>query len=166
MLTSSIISLIIAQSPGHHNLFLFLIGVFTIYLIIAGNNALKLKLTYQDEISWQIRSVPILMMIVSIAMVIIGFYSLIKLEPQNWLYLIFGGFGFLLTWKDFVTFRIFKEQKNAWLKNHLGRMTGALIASITAFIVAGLNIGNILAWITPSVIGTIYIIYWSRILRD
>ncbi|MBP2833750.1 hypothetical protein J8281_16260 [Aquimarina sp. U1-2] len=37
-----------------------------------------------------------------------------------------------------------------------------MIASITAFIVAGLNFDNLFAWMFPSIIGTVYIIFWSR----
>ena len=41
-------------------------------------------------------------------------------------------------------------------------MIGALIASITAFIVAGIGLGNIITWMAPSILGTIYIMYWNR----
>ena len=41
-------------------------------------------------------------------------------------------------------------------------MTGALIASITAFLVAGLTIGTTLIWMTPTIVGTLYIIYWNK----
>ena len=43
MLVSSLLSLIVAQMPHHKNLFLFLIGIFTIYMILAGNAALSFK---------------------------------------------------------------------------------------------------------------------------
>jgi len=39
-------------------------------------------------------------------------------------------------------------------------MIAGLIASITAFIVAGLKLWTLAAWVLPSVVGTIYIIYW------
>jgi hypothetical protein len=78
------------------------------------------------------------------------------------LYIFFGGFGVFLTLKDFQTFKRFTKKKNAGLMNHIGRMVGALIASITAFLVAGLHIGTIVVWITPTLIGTAYIIYASK----
>ena len=37
------------------------------------------------------------------------------------------------------------------LKSHLGRLIGALIASTTAFMIAGLNIGTLFIWILPSI---------------
>ena len=44
-------------------------------------------------------------------------------------------------------------------------MIGALIASITAFIIAGLGIGNLIAWILPTILGTFYIVYWKRKMK-
>jgi hypothetical protein len=41
-------------------------------------------------------------------------------------------------------------------------MIGAFIASVTAFLVAGLHIGTTLVWIMPTILGTVYIIYWNR----
>src|ERR1700741_2129010 len=43
MIISALLSLVIARMPHHENLFLFLIGIFTIYLVLAGNRALTLK---------------------------------------------------------------------------------------------------------------------------
>ena len=43
MIISSMISLVVARMPNHENLFLFLIGIFTIYMILAGNRALTLR---------------------------------------------------------------------------------------------------------------------------
>ena len=40
MIISSLISLFVARMPNHENLFLFLIGIFTIYLILAGNRVI------------------------------------------------------------------------------------------------------------------------------
>ena len=57
------------------------------------------------------------------------------------------------------------ETNSIWLKSHLGRMLGALIASITAFMVVGLHLTSIFAWITPSIIGTCWIIYNNRRLE-
>jgi hypothetical protein len=44
-------------------------------------------------------------------------------------------------------------------------MIGALIASVTAFLVVGLNIASILIWITPILLGTMYIVYWNKKTR-
>ncbi|SFC24798.1 hypothetical protein SAMN05421780_10411 [Flexibacter flexilis DSM 6793] len=160
MLISALISLVVARMPNHENLFLFLIGVFTIYMILAGNRALTLKNKTQADLTDKLVSGS--MLITSIGMLAIGIFGMIQKIDNSILYVFFGGFGAFMSLKDFQTFRTFTTQKNAWLISHLGRMIGALIASVTAFLVAGLNIGSILVWILPTIIGTAYIIYWSR----
>lgn len=160
MLTSALISLVVARMPNHENLFLFLIGVFTIYMILAGNRALTLKNKTQADFIDKLVSAT--MLVTSIIMLAIGILGILQKIDNSVLYVFFGGFGAFMSLKDFQTFRTFTTQKNAWLISHLGRMIGALIASVTAFFVAGLNIGSVLVWILPTIIGTAYIIYWSR----
>lgn len=160
MILSSLISLFVSRMPNHENLFLFLIGIFTIYLILAGNRALSLKgKTKADLVD---KLVSGIMLLVSIGMLIMGIIGIIQKVENSILYLFFGGFGAFMTIRDFQTFKVFTEKKNIWLINHLGRMIGALIASVTAFLVAGLHIGTTLVWILPTILGTFYIIFWTR----
>lgn len=162
ILSSSLISLLVARMPDHENLFLFLIGVFTIYLILSGNMALSLKSKSDFQVGWKERLTSGSMLLVSMGMLLLGILGIIQKVDNSFLYLFFGGFGATLAYRDFIAFRTFKENKKVWLINHIGRMVGALIASFTAFLVAGLHIGTTLVWILPTVIGTIYIIYSSR----
>ena len=165
MVTSSLISLVVARMPGHENLFLFLIGIFTLYMVLAGNRAL----TFKSKIKLKANIVDYLisgtMLLTSAIMIIIGTLGMIQKTDNSVLYIFFGGFGILLTLNDFKTFRTFRENRDARLKSHLGRMIGALIASTTAFMIAGLNIGTLFIWILPSILGTGYILYWTRKLR-
>lgn len=157
MMISSLISLFIARMPNHKNLFLFLIGIFTIYLVLSGNRALTLKSkTKADNMD---KSISGIMLLTSIIMLFIG---VVHRSDNSNLYIFFGCFGGFMTFKDFRTFKTFIENKNAWIKSHVGRMVGALIASVTAFMVAGLHIGTTLVWITPTILGTVYIVYWTR----
>jgi len=160
MITSSAISLPIACMPNHENTFLFLMGLFTIYLVLAGNNALsfksKTKATLYDKV------ISGSMLLFSSIMILIGLYYLIKYGSFVVLYFVFGGLGFWLSFRDFRFFKTFKDNKKAWLVNHISKMIGAFIASFSAFIIAGLKINTLAAWILPSVIGTCYIIYWTR----
>ena len=165
MIISSLISLLVARMPNHENLFLFLIGIFTIYLVLAGNRALTLKNKSKIKADLMDISISGIMLIASIIMILIGVLGIIQKIDNSILYLFFGGFGTFMTIRDFQTFKNFTRNKNAWLKSHLGRMVGALIASLTAFMVAGLNIGTLIIWITPTILGTIYIIFWNRKLK-
>ncbi|MFQ6603040.1 hypothetical protein [Flavobacterium sp. C3NV] len=160
MIMSSLISIPICWMPQHQNIFLFLIGLFTIYLVIAGNRVLTFKTkTKADMTDFMISGS---MLFFSIIMVSLGIYcQLINIE-NGILFTFFGGFGLYMTIKDFLFYKNVSDMKKQWLSKHIGKMIGALIASITAFIVAGIGIGNIIAWMTPSILGTIYIMYWNR----
>ncbi|MBS1938469.1 MAG: hypothetical protein JSS84_11740 [Bacteroidetes bacterium] len=164
IIISSLISLFVARLPNHKNLFLFLIGIFTIYLVLAGNRALTLR--SKNKADWKDKVISGSMLIISTGMVLLGIYGLFQQIDNSVLYLFFGAFGAFLTLKDFHTFKIFTQKKNAWLINHLGRMNGALIASITAFFVAGLNIQTIFIWFIPTILGTFYIIFWTKKLTS
>ena len=154
MITSSLISIPISWMPNHENLFLFLIGLFTIYLVLAGNRALTFKT--KDKADWIDKMISGSMLFFSLIMIIIGIYGVLNNISFSILYLFFGGFGLFLTIKDFRFYKNSKNPKNAWLISHIGKMIGALIASITAFIIAGLGIGNLIAWILPTILGTFY----------
>jgi uncharacterized membrane protein len=162
MTTSSLLSVPICFMPKHENLFLFLIGIFTIYLVISGNRALTFKLKSKTKADFIDRLISVTMLFSSIIMISAGIYYVINNITNGILFVFFGGFGFYMTVTDFIFFKNLTKTKNSWLTKHIGKMVGALIASITAFIVAGLGMGNLVAWITPSIIGTIYIIYWNR----
>jgi len=160
MITSSLISVPICWMPKHQNIFLFLIGLFTIYLVISGNRALTFKRKKKADVVDKIISGT--MLFFSIVMVTLGIYYQLNTIENAILFIFFGGFGLFMTIKDFIFYANISEINKKWLSKHIGKMIGALIASITAFIVAGLGIANLIAWITPTVLGTIYIIYWNR----
>lgn len=160
MISSSLISIPISWMPNHENLFLFLIGMFTIYMVLVGNRALRFK--RKVEANWIDNTISGSMFLFSVVMIAVGFYSLFNDASISVLYLFFGGFGLFFTIKDFLFYKNANRPKNAWLVAHLGKMIGALIASITAFIIAGLGIGNLISWLLPTILGTFYIIYWKR----
>lgn len=162
MLGSCLISLVVAWLPNHKNLFLFLIGVFTIYLVLAGNRALAFKTKQKATITDFLISGS--MFVFSLLMIIVGLYGIINSVNNSILYLLFGSFGLLMTSKDFKLYA--SKDKSQWLPNHVGKMVGAFIASVTAFIVAGIGIGNIISWVLPSIIGTIYIAFWVNKLKN
>ncbi|HEY3406373.1 MAG TPA: hypothetical protein VGK59_23455 [Ohtaekwangia sp.] len=161
---SSLISLFVSRMPGHENLFLFLIGVFTLYMVLAGNRALTFKSKVKVKADLLDYLISGTMLVISVIMIGLGLWAIIQ-KSEGILYIFFGGFGLLMTLNDFRMFRTFAENKDARLRSHLGRMIGALIASTTAFMIAGLNIPTLFIWIMPSILGTIYIIYWSRKLK-
>lgn len=166
MIISALISLIIARMPGHENLFLFLIGIFTIYMVLAGNRALTLKGEIKTKADRIDKAISGSMFVASLVMIGVGITNLFQHTDGGVLYVFFGGLGLMMTLQDFKTFRTFATHKNAWIKSHLGRMLGALIASITAFLITGLHLRSLIVWILPTLIGSLYIIYWNRRLSS
>ncbi len=165
MIASCIIIIPISWLPNHESLFLFLISIFTIYLVLIGYRALSFRSRKKLKAESIDLTISITMFVFSLFMIGYGTYGLFNQIPDNILYIIFGGLGLFLTIKNFIFYKNFKKQKIAWLLTHLTHMISGLIASITAFIVAGLKLWTVAAWVLPSVIGTIYIIYWRRKMK-
>lgn len=160
IIASCLIILPIACMPNHESLFLFLISLFTIYLVLIGRRALTFKSRLKVKAEPMDFIITILMVIFSVGMFLYGTYGFFAPVSDNLLYFIFGGLGLFLSIKNFIFYRNFKDVKSSWLTTHLTHMIAALIASITAFIVAGLKLWTVSAWVLPSVIGTLLIIYW------
>lgn len=160
MAISSGLSLIIARMPRHENLFLFLIGIFTIYMLISGNRSIQYK--KRNESARLDKVVAISMISGGLFMLGLGIFYAIHHVQNSVLYLFFGIISVFMAWKDWKFYNMPLLWKQKWLSNHIGKMVGALIASITAFMVAGLNIQTLSAWLSPSIIGTFFIIYWIR----
>ncbi len=156
------LSLIIAVLPNHHNPFLFLIGVFTLYLIGAGNRALKLKDSKLQNVAITDKILSGGMFLFAVIMVFKGGFAYFNNQAIGLLYFFFGVIAGLLAGRDLVLFRDFAKARKMWLRTHLTRMIAALIASVTAFMVAGLSLNSLAAWIAPTVVGTGVIIYWLR----
>ncbi|WP_339629018.1 hypothetical protein [uncultured Maribacter sp.] len=162
MIISSAISLVVARMPDHINNFLFLIGIFTIYMVLAGNRALTFKSVKKTEANIIDKLVSGIMAASALLMIGFGINGLIHEFSHSLLFLFFGSIGVFLPYGDYTLFKKTLENRKLWLINHLSRMLGALIASITAFIVAGMKYDTLWAWMIPTVLGTVYIIYWIK----
>ncbi|WP_324025567.1 hypothetical protein QSV08_20630 [Maribacter sp. BPC-D8] len=162
MIISSAISLVIARMPNHINTFLFLIGIFTIYMVLAGNRALTFKSVKKTKANLTDKLVSGIMALSALLMIGFGVTGLLNGYSHSILFLFFGIIGLFLPYGDYKLFKNTLENRKLWLINHLSRMLGALIASVTAFIVAGMHQDTLWAWMTPSVFGTAYIIYWIK----
>ncbi len=165
MIISSVLSLIVACFPGHENMFLFLIGIFTIYMVLAGNRALTLKISIKSKADLIDKSVSYIMLIIAFLMMILGIICLLKDNSLWKLYFFFGSIGLFMTYRDFKAFKQFKTDNKVAVVSHIGRMVGAFITSVTAFIVAGLSISNLVVWLLPTILGIPYIIFWTRKMK-
>tara|TARA_R110001592_G_scaffold76457_1_gene230718 strand:+ start:513 stop:1172 length:660 start_codon:yes stop_codon:yes gene_type:complete len=162
MIISSAISLVVARMPNHINNFLFLIGIFTIYMVLAGNRALTFKSAKKTEANLIDKLVSGIMAASALVMIGFGINGIVIGYSHSILFIFFGVIGMFLPYGDFKLFKNTLENRKLWLINHLSRMLGALIASITAFIVAGMKYDTLWAWMIPSILGTVYITYWIK----
>ena len=159
---SALFSIIVARLPGHRNTFLFCIGIFTIYMIISGYHALRFKGRKEKRAGVFSFLVSGSMLLVSAWMLGQGLLILVEGGETGILYIVFGAIGLLLSLGDFKFYNRRDRRKMGWLTSHIGRMCGALIAAITAFMVAGLHLNSLFYWIAPTVLGTFYIRFWIR----
>lgn len=162
MAVSSLISIYISTLPSHENQFLFLIGIFTIYMVLAGMRALTFKSRLKTKSSWMDWVISGSMLIAALFMFVFGFLEFSVSSSNSLLHFFFGGISLFFTYKDFHLYNNIDYAKKKWLKNHLGRMVGALIASITAFLITALSFKQVFVWILPTLIGLPYIISWNK----
>jgi uncharacterized membrane protein len=148
----------------HPNLFLFIVGVFTIYLSISGYRMIHLKKAHLGQ-KPQIGDafLTILMLISSIIFFYIGFKYMLAKQIFGIVYILFGSISLRLCSVEYKAYTGKVTDKLYGLKNHIGRMTGAYIAAFTAFLVINNTfLPAVLAWSLPGIIGGIFI---GRTLR-
>ncbi|MDH7446621.1 hypothetical protein [Aquimarina sp. 2201CG14-23] len=160
MLISALIALPITLLPNHENLLLHLLSIFTIYLVISGNRVLKFKKHY--TLGMLDITITVIMGLVFISMVIIGLYYKLNEIPKSALFFFFGGFGIMTTIRDIKLYKTFKTDPTAYLSNHIGKMSGAYGAAVTAFLLAALNSSTLWVWLTPSLITLMFVIFWRQ----
>ena len=157
-----------ALSIMHSNYFLFMVGVFTIYLVGTGNRYIYLKLlgTLQRPtiIDWTITAG---MLLAGLLFIGLGIRDLVGHNNFGIVFIVFGGLGLRFVKTDFDNYKGKFEAKNYWLLAHLKRMTGGYIAATTAFLVVNAQyspvvLPSIVVWLLPTVILTPLIISWTK----
>jgi uncharacterized membrane protein len=155
-------------------IFLSGIAVFSFYNTFTGVRLIRRKENPKPEIiDW---FGCILMIIYSFGML---FFSYLALQMNNsfytTLFAIFGLFMFVLAFEDL---RVFIGKKlidndvpvptRYWFQNHISRMGGSYIATVTAFLVVNNppQIPGLVVWIAPGVIGGIIIGRTRKFYRD
>jgi len=150
----------------HPNYFLFSVGVFSVYLVITGLRYLRFKDpdASAERIDLLISGV---MFLSSLAFVFMAIKVLTAGNSFGMVFLAFGLAGGLFSITDFYNFRGKFRSVNYWQLVHLQRMTGAFIASATAFLVVNTNsltgvIPSFVAWLLPSAVLVPMIFIWNK----
>jgi uncharacterized membrane protein len=166
MLTAGISSLVL--SILHSNYFLFMVGIFSVYLVGTGHRYLYLKLLGNGQqpkiIDW---TITIAMLLAGLLFITLGIRQLLAHNNFGIVFIIFGTLGMRFVKTDFDNYRGRLKAKNYWLLVHLQRMTGGYIAALTAFLVVNakyspIALPPVLVWLLPTVIFTALIIAWTK----
>ncbi|AEE20209.1 hypothetical protein JM84_2471 [Dokdonia sp. Hel_I_63] len=162
MLTAGISGILASLLPYHNNPFLFVVGLFSVYLVLSGYRALRFKkvklaseLRYDKIISWS-------MLTIGLAMIFYGALSLLSGSSMGWILIIFGGIGVLNAVGDIRAMRDIASLRKKYLRLHIGKITGGYIAAFTAFFVTNQVLPALLSWLLPTIFGVLFIGYWLR----
>lgn len=159
MLVSAVVSLVMAYL--HPNWFLFIVGIFTSYMLLTGKAYLNKKSTADVRLwDWVL---SIVMAIFGSGFMIIGAMNLFKGVSFGLVLLVFGFISISFVLQDWKNFRGKSPVRNYWLTTHLQRMMGSYIASATAFLVVNNKVlPGTIAWLIPTVVITPLIIRWTK----
>jgi len=164
MFTAAICALV--MSVMHTSYFLFITGIFTIYMVSTGQRYLLLRREQKPGlIDW---ALTVFMLFFAIIFIALGIFKLTKGESFGIVFIAFGYIGMRMVWGDVKNHTGKTELKNTWLVLHLQRMIGTYIAATTAFLVVNLpqdilpGYLNFIPWLTPTVILVPLIFKWTR----
>jgi uncharacterized membrane protein len=148
----------------HSNLFLFIIGIFSIYMAATGQRYLYLKGLLKGEkaktIDWILSA---LMLLFGTGFIVYGILILLSKNNFGIVLLVFGSISISMVYQDFKNYKGQNTIKNFWLLVHIQRMMGSYIAALTAFLVVNNTIlPGVVAWLLPTLIIVPLIIKWSR----
>lgn len=156
------------------NPFLLAIAVFSFYLTYGGKKAIdnwRMKEAYIPTLKHKL---PIYCALITAAfMIVLPVAQMIAGSPSYPILAIFGGILLSFAIRDMRLYSDpanFRPKNKQWLLLHIGKMGGAYIATVTAFLVNNVTMqrGWIL-WIAPTVAGTVLItaasIKWSKKLK-
>jgi hypothetical protein len=137
------------------NDFLFMIGIFAFFQNYSGYRSIKNKTLKPNIADW-------------LVLLIAAINSVYMLCSLKLVLMVFGGISASLVISDarlFVSItRGRAAGKKQWLLRHIGMMTGAFIATATAFVVVNVRHANPpwLPWLLHTAILVTIIIYWTR----
>lgn len=166
------ISALIIISFIRFNFFLLIIAVFSFYMTFSGVRVLKIK--KDMNVQWYDWAASILTMLFGLSLILIGVRLFILNGTSNamaFLSVFFGFFTANTARLNFMGFRAKIRPKMWWWFAHMNSMCGALIASITAFLVQNGEIFGIadrmnwMLWVLPAGIGSPLIAFWARKYR-
>ena len=143
-----------------HNIFLFLIAVFSFYLAFAGMRFAKNRTGLPTLFDW----LAVGLMIASgIGMLLLSLVYYFSENTQYIVLLVFGFLAILLGYSDYKSHRDRTAVGKQRIAKHLTSMLGGTIAVVTAVLVVNIEASPTwLWWVLPTFVITPMIAYWNR----
>lgn len=164
MLATGISALVLSMLRPNH--FLLIIGIFTLYMTGTGHRYIQLRDPRRKPnlFDWLL---SVAMGITALVFLVWGVRLILAGSLFGIVYIVFGTIGGLFARADWINYKGKAGEINFWQTAHLQRMTGAYIASLTAFLVVNDQIfpaffPSWLFWILPTLVLTPLIVSWSR----
>lgn len=156
--------LIIGAYKG--NLFIQTIAVFSFYMVFTGRRVLRFKQSITPSaVDWLFN---VISMLTATAMVSYAAFLLYKIGFRGItpMLLVFGSLLLTMVIQDYKKLRKKQFVKNAWLFDHISRMGGSYIATVTAFLVINIDFQPAwIVWLLPTAVGTPIMIKTSAAWR-
>ena len=152
----------------HPNYFLFIVGVFTLYMVSTAYRYVGWRgRKHPKKATWPDYAISGSMAVAGVVFLIVGGRNLYAGNNFGIVMLAFGTIGLRFVRTDFRNYLGKASNANFWLLAHLQRMIGGYIAALTAFLVVNAKIfpsvfPPTLIWLLPTFIFTPLIFYWSK----
>lgn len=141
------------------NVFLLLIGLFSVYLAFAGWRFAVNRSGAPAPVDWAAVGV---MALSGLGMGALSLRYALAGEAQWVTLAVFGGIALALAAADAIGFRRGALRGAARIRRHLTNMTGAAISALTAVLVVNVETQPVwLAWIAPTLALTPLIVWWN-----
>lgn len=165
MMVAGISGIVASLIPGHQSPFLFVVGLFSIYLVLSGYRALNFKrVRMQQQLVWD-KVIARGMFVIGLGMIGFGSYLVLSGQEMGWVLVTFGTIGSANAFGDLRAMRDLKMLRKKSLRLHIRKISGGYIAAFTAFFVTNQVLPAVLSWLLPSIFGFIFIGYWLRKTR-
>lgn len=163
MIAAGISSLVLAVL--NPNSFLFMIGLFTLYMTITGIRYNQHRHTLPQQPETNDRLLMIMMGLGAALLIFIGVSKLIQGDTFGIALLFFSFAGIQFIRQDLANFKNPSAAK--FLQGHIARMTGSYIAAFTAFLVVNfdrlpLHLPGFVVWLAPSMVLSPLIFKWTK----
>jgi uncharacterized membrane protein len=152
--------------PTPNRQFLALVAVFSFYFVFSGYRVLSRKRPTDapSRLDW---GATILLTLAGVGLVGIGVSQLLAGIGFGTVMLVFGGISVGFGVRDARVFRTGDTEPRAWFYEHLSRMSGGYIATVTAF--SSVNfffLPPVARWLWPTLVGTPAITFAIRRYRS